>query len=103
MEQKNMERVLQVTADGSHTLFIPEMNEHYHSVNGAWQESKYIFIEAGLHAVDKPVIHLLEIGFGTGLNAMLTWKELEEVLTDKQVVYHSTQVSDLDFEVEFIA
>lgn len=35
MEQKNMERVLQVTADGSHTLFIPEMNEHYHSVNGA--------------------------------------------------------------------
>lgn len=95
MEQKNMERVLQVTADGSHTLFIPEMNEHYHSVNGAWQESKYIFIEAGLHAVDKPVIHLLEIGFGTGLNALLTWKELEEVLTDKQVIYHSIELYPL--------
>lgn len=95
MEQKNMERVLQVTADGSHTLFIPEMNEHYHSVNGAWQESKYIFIEAGLHAVDKSVIHLLEIGFGTGLNALLTWKELEEVLTDKQVVYHSIELYPL--------
>ena len=90
-----MERVLQVTADGSHTLFIPEMNEHYHSVNGAWQESQYIFIGAGLHAVDKPVIHLLEIGFGTGLNALLTWKELEEVLTDKQVVYHSIELYPL--------
>ena len=90
-----MERVLQVTADGSHTLFIPEMNEHYHSVNGAWQESQYIFIGAGLHAVDKQVIHLLEIGFGTGLNALLTWKELEEVLTDKQVVYHSIELYPL--------
>ena len=90
-----MERVLQVTADGSHTLFIPEMNEHYHSVNGAWQESQYIFIGAGLHAVDKPVIHLLEIGFGTGLNALLTWKELEEVLTDKKVVYHSIELYPL--------
>lgn len=95
MEQKSMERVLQVTADGSHTLFIPEMNEHYHSVNGAWQESKYIFIEAGLHAVDKSVIHLLEIGFGTGLNALLTWKEVEEVLTDQQVIYHSIELYPL--------
>ena len=53
------------------------------------------YIGAGLHAVDKPVIHLLEIGFGTGLNALLTWKELEEVLTDKQVVYHSIELYPL--------
>lgn len=41
-----MEKELQITADGSHTLYIPAMDEHYHSVNGALQESRHIFIEA---------------------------------------------------------
>lgn len=45
----HIKRELQLTADGSHTLFIPEMDEHYHSVNGAVQESRHVFIEAGLH------------------------------------------------------
>lgn len=67
-----MERELQFTADGSHTLFVPSLNEHYHSVNGAVQESLHIFIGAGLHRVDKEEVRLLEIGFGTGLNAFLT-------------------------------
>ena len=40
-------RELQLTADGSHTLFIPEMDEHYQSVNGAIQESRHVLIEAG--------------------------------------------------------
>ena len=44
----HMEKELQITADGSHTLYIPAMDEHYHSVNGALQESRHIFIEAGL-------------------------------------------------------
>ena len=95
MQTKDIKRELQVTSDGSHTLFIPEMNEHYHSVNGAMQESKHIFINAGLHAVDKDEIHLLEIGFGTGLNALLTWKELEEALPDKRIVYHTIELYPL--------
>ena len=49
----HMEKELQITADGSHTLYIPAMDEHYHSVNGALQESRHIFIEAGLHALEK--------------------------------------------------
>jgi tRNA U34 5-methylaminomethyl-2-thiouridine-forming methyltransferase MnmC len=64
--------VLEVTADGSHTLFLPEIDEHYHSVNGAVQESKQVYIEAGLNQCAQNTIHVLEMGFGTGLNALLT-------------------------------
>ena len=64
-----------VTADGSHTLFIEELNEYYHSTFGAIQESMHIFIEAGLKfQLNKfQEINLLEIGFGTGLNALLSY------------------------------
>lgn len=64
--------IIELTADGSHTLFIPELDEHYHSVNGAIQESTHVFIEAGLKHCQKDVIQIFEIGFGTGLNAFLT-------------------------------
>ena len=60
------------TADGSSTLFIEEMNETYHSTNGALQESIHIFINEGLKKVDSNQIKVLEIGFGTGLNAITT-------------------------------
>jgi tRNA U34 5-methylaminomethyl-2-thiouridine-forming methyltransferase MnmC len=65
---------LQTTADGSHTLFVAELNEHYHSTNGALQESELVFINNGLHhlAVCLKEINVLEVGFGTGLNALLT-------------------------------
>lgn len=64
--------VVEVTADGSHTLFLPQLNEHYHSVNGAVQEGVHVFIEAGLHQCAKEIINVFEVGFGTGLNALLT-------------------------------
>lgn len=63
---------LQITEDGSHTLFVPEIEECYHSTKGAIQESRHIFIEAGLKQFAKSEINVLEIGFGTGLNALLT-------------------------------
>ena len=46
-----------ITADGSHTLFVPQINEHYHSVNGAVQKSEHIFIEAGLRWLNTPIIY----------------------------------------------
>lgn len=63
-----------VTKDGSHTLQHPELDETYHSIHGAVQESMHVFIEAGLKAIahQKKQISILEIGFGTGLNAWLT-------------------------------
>lgn len=69
---------IEITADGSHTLFVPHLNEHYHSTNGAVQESQHIFIEAGLHHCGKENINVLEIGFGTGLNAFLTLLDGEQ-------------------------
>lgn len=64
---------LKKTADGSHTLFVPELNETYHSIHGAIQESQHVFIKNGLHYFNnKETINILEIGFGTGLNALLT-------------------------------
>ncbi|TSA23637.1 MAG: SAM-dependent methyltransferase [Bacteroidetes bacterium] len=61
------------TLDGSHTLFVPELNEHYHSTYGAVQESEYVFIKQGLLAVGEEVdpVEVFEVGFGTGLNALL--------------------------------
>jgi tRNA U34 5-methylaminomethyl-2-thiouridine-forming methyltransferase MnmC len=64
------------TQDGSHTLFNKKAGEHYHSIFGAIQESEHIFIRAGLEGYTKPVevLNVLEIGFGTGLNGLLTLK-----------------------------
>jgi len=77
-----MERKVIITKDGSSTIEIPEMEVTYHSIHGAIQESKHVFIQAGL--VDSEVFeyigvnHLLEIGFGTGLNALLTLMEADK-------------------------
>lgn len=73
---------IQTTADGSRTLFVPELDEHYHSVKGALTESQHIFINMGLRASQEPVPRILEIGFGTGLNALLTLQYAEANLRD---------------------
>ncbi|MFA9392027.1 MAG: tRNA (5-methylaminomethyl-2-thiouridine)(34)-methyltransferase MnmD [Prolixibacteraceae bacterium] len=72
-----MKRILKLTDDGSHTLYLPEMDENYHSTHGAIQESKHVFIEAGLKQIRKKEITVFEVGFGTGLNALLTLLETE--------------------------
>ncbi|GAB4294599.1 MAG: tRNA (5-methylaminomethyl-2-thiouridine)(34)-methyltransferase MnmD [Marinilabiliales bacterium] len=63
---------LVITEDGSHTLYNRKINESYHSRFGAITESKYIFIDNGLKSLKDNKINVLEIGFGTGLNAYLT-------------------------------
>lgn len=77
MGTTNLKRTLKVTEDGSHTLYVPELDEHYHSVHGAKQESQHVFIQSGLHycCKSKTNLHIFEVGFGTGLNALLTLKE----------------------------
>jgi tRNA U34 5-methylaminomethyl-2-thiouridine-forming methyltransferase MnmC len=69
-----------VTADGSNTLFNETIGEHYHSIHGALQESKHVFIEAGLKHVlkDREAISIFEVGFGTGLNFLLTLEYCQE-------------------------
>ncbi|MCQ2960530.1 MAG: tRNA (5-methylaminomethyl-2-thiouridine)(34)-methyltransferase MnmD [Bacteroidales bacterium] len=73
-----MIHILQQTLDGSHTIYIPEMDEHYHSTNGAIQEALHIYIaKAYNHSkIANPVV--FEVGFGTGLNTFLTAIEAEK-------------------------
>ncbi len=65
------------TGDGSHTLHMPELNEQYHSKHGALNEALHVFIKAGLnhylkkYTINRP-LQILEYGFGTGLNCLLT-------------------------------
>jgi tRNA U34 5-methylaminomethyl-2-thiouridine-forming methyltransferase MnmC len=64
---------IEITADGSATLFVKEMDEHYHSVKGALTESNHIFRDSAfLYRADGTSLRLLEVGFGTGLNAAVT-------------------------------
>jgi tRNA U34 5-methylaminomethyl-2-thiouridine-forming methyltransferase MnmC len=60
------------TSDGSHTIFVPELIEHYHSIHGAVQESSLVYIENGLGFCKTNPLNIFEVGFGTGLNALLT-------------------------------
>ncbi|HNS18249.1 MAG TPA: tRNA (5-methylaminomethyl-2-thiouridine)(34)-methyltransferase MnmD [Bacteroidales bacterium] len=63
------------TADGSSTLFVPALREHYHSIHGAVGESLHIFIQCGLRELPSSAgtLRIFEMGFGTGLNALLTY------------------------------
>ena len=75
-----------ITSDGSHTLFVPELNEHYHSVNGAAQESNHVFITSGYDYCKENIIRIFEVGFGTGLNALLT---ASRCMKDKRKVLYT--------------
>lgn len=102
----HMQHQIKTTHDGSHTLFVPEINEHYHSVNGAIQESKHIFINAGLkYYLDNlykkesqsiQTLNILEIGFGTGLNTLLTLLETEK--SSFKVFYNSLELYPVSIE-----
>ena len=87
---------LKLSDDGSHTLYVPELDEHYHSVFGARTESIHVFIDAGLNQTTKQNIKILEIGFGTGLNALLT--ALNKA--GKSIEYHSLEKYPLNDELE---
>ncbi|MBC8146743.1 MAG: tRNA (5-methylaminomethyl-2-thiouridine)(34)-methyltransferase MnmD [Bacteroidetes bacterium] len=73
-----MDKEIVKTDDGSNTIFLPELNEHYHSTFGAINESQHVFVNSGFKALNaKDVIYILEVGFGTGLNALLTLIEAQ--------------------------
>lgn len=74
-----------LTADGSHSFYLPSIDEAYHSDRGAIQESSHIFIKEGFSQIPKQTIRILEVGFGTGLNVLLTAISSEKL--QKNVVY----------------
>lgn len=77
-----MERKIIQTADGSVTIHLPEWDEQYHSKHGAVQEALHVFINSGLYfwieKEQKKEVSILEIGFGTGLNAFITYLEAKK-------------------------
>ncbi len=84
-----LERKITQTADGSQTLFIPALNEHYHSKHGALQESRHVFIQQGLELLlGQEKATIFEVGFGTGLNALLAleWAQANNIKLHYQSV-----------------
>ncbi|MCH2234083.1 MAG: tRNA (5-methylaminomethyl-2-thiouridine)(34)-methyltransferase MnmD [Crocinitomicaceae bacterium] len=68
-----MEKKIIVTGDGSKTIYLPDLDETYHSRHGAVQESQHVFIDSGLELYkNKNSVKIFELGFGTGLNCLLT-------------------------------
>lgn len=90
-----MEQSIILTGDGSHTVMVPGMNVSYHSKHGAIQESKHIFIDAGLKKIQekKSDIAVFEMGFGTGLNALLTF--IEAGNAGVNIYYETTELYPL--------
>lgn len=85
-----MKREIKITSDGSKTLYISELNENYHSHHGALQEARHVFIDNGLKTVQNYEINILELGFGTGLNVLVTIDEF--LKTDKNHVIHYSTI-----------
>ncbi|MFZ2340364.1 MAG: tRNA (5-methylaminomethyl-2-thiouridine)(34)-methyltransferase MnmD [Bacteroidales bacterium] len=86
-----------LTEDGSHTLFVPELSEHYHSIHGAVQESQFIFINSGLKYTNLSPVRIFEAGFGTGLNAYLT--AIESSAANRKIYYTTIEKYPLPAEI----
>ena len=90
-------RNIVTTSDGSHTIYVPELKEHYHSIHGAVQESNHIFINNGFDVCKAEPVKIFEVGFGTGLNALLT--AIRSINSKRQVYYTSIEKYPLDKSV----
>ncbi len=93
---------LYLTEDGSHSVMSERFGVSYHSTHGAIQETQHIFIDAGLKNVllqNLEEISLLELGFGTGLNALMTWIEAERLQQKiRYITYETNPLSIKDIE-----
>lgn len=92
-----MEKKIVTTTDGSHSIFLPEMEEHYHSTHGAIAESEHIFIKSGLlKAAEKATkLKVFEVGLGTGLNVLSSLKA--SAANNLQVAMHSIEAFPLSW------
>ena len=89
-----MKREIIKTLDGSTTIHLPEWNESYHSKHGAIQEAKHVFIKNGLSLFENEPVSILEIGFGTGLNAFITF--LEAMQSEQKIEYVGIEAYPVD-------
>jgi len=94
MSKDFFNRKIVTTSDGSSSIYLPDFDEHYHSHHGAMQESKHVFMKTGwdVTAAKKSHIDLLEVGFGTGLNAWLVYDEVRRSDNGNSVHYTSLEL-----------
>lgn len=85
------------TSDKSSTLYSSDFDEHYHSTNGAYSESMHVFIQSGLQFIQLEKIRIFEIGFGTGLNAILSY--LESFKKNIEIDYTGIELYPIDPEL----
>jgi tRNA U34 5-methylaminomethyl-2-thiouridine-forming methyltransferase MnmC len=85
-----------ITNDGSHTFYVAHLDEYYHSIHGALQESMHVFIQSGLHHLPQAEIAIFEMGFGTGLNTFLTYLEAKK--HHKTINYFSIEAYPIEIE-----
>ena len=92
-----MQFLIKKTGDGFPTLYIPEMDEQYHSLNGAFNESVHVFIRSGylFNAVSEPVV--LEVGFGTGLNCLITADQAQK--NKRPTTYYTLEKYPVEFSL----
>jgi len=91
-----LKRTVITTSDGSTSIHLPEWNEQYHSKHGAVQEARHVFIQHGLNLFTDRPIALLEMGFGTGLNAFITLLEANK--RNLSVAYTGVEAYPVDLE-----
>ena len=91
-----MKREIIITSDGSTTIQLPDWNEQYHSKHGAIQEAYHVFLDTGFFKIDLQEIAILEIGFGTGLNAFITFLEAKKL--QKKVNYVGVEAYPISME-----
>lgn len=87
------------TSDGSMTLRLEAMDETYHSTHGALTEAEHVYIKNGFDLYDKPELRILEIGFGTGLNAIVTLNAFQKQQKIKRVSYTSLEKYPVNDEI----
>lgn len=92
-----MEQQIITTNDGSKTIYLPHLDETYHSSHGAIQEAIYVFIKNGIQSCPKDEINVFEMGFGTGLNALLCCVEAEK--TQKNIHYTGIEAYPIDMKI----
>lgn len=91
-----MKKYLVTTADGSSSIYIPDMDEHYHSSNGAIQEALHVFLEHGIKQTENKELNIFELGFGTGLNALISFIDSSKT---RKIKYHSIEAYPVDNEL----
>ena len=91
-----MKREIVITEDGSSSIFIPEMDETYHSTHGSIQEAQHVFLKNGILLSDAKELTIFEVGLGTGLNALISFIHANE---QQKIKYHSIEAFPVEEEL----